>query len=44
MKCKKCKSMEATIHVANVGDFCLECHNDYMAKLLAQFTRPSKDE
>ena len=34
MKCKKCKSIEATIHVANVGDFCLDCHNDYMAELL----------
>lgn len=34
MKCKKCKSIEATIHVANVGDFCLDCHNDYMVELL----------
>ena len=34
MKCKKCKSSEATIHVENGGDFCLNCHNDYMAKLL----------
>src|SRR5680860_556915 len=34
MKCKKCKSIEATIHVADVGDFCLDCHNDYMAELL----------
>ena len=34
MKCKKCKSSEATIHVANVSDFCLNCHNDYIAELL----------
>ncbi|HZK52738.1 MAG TPA: hypothetical protein VFC84_00840 [Desulfosporosinus sp.] len=34
MKCKKCKSIEATIHVANIGDFCLNCHNDFMAELL----------
>ena len=34
MKCKKCKSRESTIHVSNVGDFCLDCHNDYMAELL----------
>ena len=34
MKCKQCKSIESTIHVANVGDFCLDCHNDYMAELL----------
>ena len=34
MNCKKCKSNEATIHVENVGDFCLNCHNDDMAKLL----------
>ncbi|ODA41872.1 hypothetical protein [Desulfosporosinus sp. BG] len=34
MKCKKCKSTESTVHVVNVGDFCLDCHNDYMAELL----------
>ena len=34
MKCKKCKSIESIIHVTNVGDFCLDCHNDYMAELL----------
>ena len=34
MKCNKCKSNEASIHVANVGDFCLNCHNEIMADLL----------
>lgn len=34
MKCKKCNSTESTIHVVNDGDFCLDCHNDYMAELL----------
>ncbi len=34
MKCKKCKLNEATIHVADGGDFCLDCHNDAMAELL----------
>lgn len=34
MKCKKCKSNESIIHVADVGDFCLDCHNDDMAELL----------
>ena len=34
MKCKKCKSKEAIIHMADVGDFCLDCHNDDMAALL----------
>ena len=34
MKCEKCKSNEASIHVVNVGDFCLGCHNGYMAELL----------
>lgn len=34
MKCKQFKSIESTIHVANVGDFCLDCHNDYTAELL----------
>lgn len=34
MKCKKCKSSEATIHVTDVGDFCLNCHNEIMANLL----------
>ena len=34
MKCDKCKSKEASIHVTNGGGFCLDCHNDYMAELL----------
>ena len=34
MKCKICKSIQSTIHVENVGDFCLDCHNDYMVELL----------
>ncbi len=33
MKCNECKSNEATIHIANVGEFCLNCHNDFMADL-----------
>ena len=34
MKCDKCQSKEAYIHLENVGDFCLDCHNDYMADVL----------
>jgi len=34
MKCKKCKSSEATIHVANMGELCLDCHNDFMAEMI----------
>jgi len=34
MKCNKFKSSEATIHVANVGEFCLDCHNNFMAELI----------
>ncbi|MDQ7095451.1 hypothetical protein REC12_17820 [Desulfosporosinus sp. PR] len=33
-KCHKCKSNEASIHDAEIGDFCLDCHNEYMAELL----------
>ena len=34
MKCNKCKSNEATIHLENVGEFCLNCHNDFIADLI----------
>lgn len=33
MKCQKCHHNEATIHIADRGDFCLSCHNEIMAEL-----------
>lgn len=33
MKCQKCHQKEATIHVADRGDFCLSCHNEIMAEM-----------
>ena len=33
MKCQKCHHNEATIHIKELGDFCLSCHNELMAKL-----------
>ncbi|MBK5245489.1 MAG: hypothetical protein JJE18_10885 [Eubacteriaceae bacterium] len=31
MKCTTCQLNEATIHVMNFGDFCLNCHNEMIA-------------
>ena len=33
MKCQKCHHNEATIHIKELGDFCLSCHNEMMAEL-----------
>jgi len=33
-KCQKCKTNKAAIYDAEIGDFCLDCHNEYMAELL----------
>ena len=33
MKCQKCHHNEATIHIKELGDFCLSCHNELMAEL-----------
>ncbi len=35
MKCTKCKKNIATIHIKDMGDFCLDCNNDIMAEMLA---------
>lgn len=34
MKCTRCKKNIATIHIKDIGNFCLDCNNDIMAEML----------